>query len=142
MKLRGVLALILVALVLVPSVVQPVVELVSGSVAGDGASRYAAILTRAVHLRALGRSLAISLLTVVAGAALGVPLAFLTRGAGRIGPWLARLALAPLFLSPVLGTLAFHFLFGDGGVIRHFFPGLVFEFRGFDASTPCSSCTF
>jgi iron(III) transport system permease protein len=132
-KARTAIPAVLVAAVLVPSVVQPLIELVRSSLSGDAAARYAAILTRAVHLRALGRSFGISVLTVVAGALLGVPLAFLTRGTGRAGVWLGRLALAPLFLSPVLGTLAFHFLFGQGGVLRHFVPGLSWEFRGFDA---------
>jgi iron(III) transport system permease protein len=133
MRARAVVPAILVAAVLVPSVVQPMIELVRGSLAGDGGARYATILSRAVYLRALWRSLEISLLTVAAGALLGVPLAFLTRGTGRAGAWLGRLALAPLFLSPVLGTLSFHFLFGQGGVLRHFVPGLQWQFRGFDA---------
>jgi iron(III) transport system permease protein len=132
-KLRGAVPALVVAAVLVPSVAQPVARLVESSVEGDAAGRWWAILTRPVHVQALLRSFNVSILTVVIGALLGVPLAFVTRGLGMLGAVLSRLALAPLFLSPVLGTLSFHFLFGAGGVLRHFFPGLEWRFRGFDA---------
>lgn len=133
MKFRAAIPALVVALVLVPSVVQPLGQLLASSFEGDAAARFWAILTKAVHVQALARSFFVSVLTVIASALLGVPLAFLTRGTGVAGAWLGRLALAPLFLSPVLGTLSFHFLFGEGGVLRHFFPALHWDFRGFDA---------
>ena len=131
MKLRGALPLVLVALVLVPSVLQPTVEL-ARSLEGDGGARYAAILSRLVHSGALWRASALA--PDRARGRARRRSARLPHARDRAPRRLARrLALAPLFLSPVLGTLSFHFLFGQGGVLRHFFPGSSGEFRGFDA---------
>jgi iron(III) transport system permease protein len=132
MTFRRALPAVVVALVLVPSIVQPGWRLVATSLAG-GTKSFAAVLTEPAHLGALWRSLLLSLLTVAACALVGIPLAFFVRGLGGLGKWLGRLALAPLFLSPVLGTIAFYYLLGPGGVARHFFPRLELEFRGLGA---------
>jgi hypothetical protein len=52
-KLRTAIPAVVVAVVLVPAIVSRRSRLVTASLAGDGAARYAAILTRGVHLRAL-----------------------------------------------------------------------------------------
>lgn len=132
MNARRLFPAVLVALVLVPSIIQPAWHLVATSLAGGGKS-FLAILTEPVHLGALWKSLLLSFLTVLLSALVGVPLAFLVRDLGGLGRWLGRLALAPLFLSPVLGTIAFYYLLGPGGVARHFFPDLTFQFRGLGA---------
>src|SRR5262245_5613267 len=132
MSFRRILPAVLVAIVLVPSILQPAWHLAATSLGGGGKS-FVAILTEPVHLGALWKSLLLSILTVALSALVGVPLAFLVRDLGGLGRWLGRLALAPLFLSPVLGTIAFYYLLGPGGVARHFFPDLAFQFRGLGA---------
>jgi iron(III) transport system permease protein len=132
MTARRAIPAVLVALILVPSLAQPVFHLVTTSLKGGGAA-FAAVLTEPAHLGALWKSLLLSFLTVAACALVGIPLAFLVRDLGGLGRWLGKLALAPLFLSPVLGTIAFYYLLGPAGVARHFFPDLAFEFRGLGA---------
>jgi len=66
---------------------------------------------------ALGRSLVVSLLSVVLAAAIGVPLAFLFARADFPGRRvLAELVALPVALPPLVGVVAFLYLWGESGV--------------------------
>lgn len=67
--------------------------------------------------QALWRSLWISLASVALAAAIGVPLAFLVEKAAFPGRGLAAALLAlPVALPPLVGTIAFMFLWGESGL--------------------------
>ncbi len=112
------------------TVAQPAAELLRSACEGPAAARFASLFTDATNLRALWNSLWLSGLTVIIAAVIGVPLAWLLAPIGRTGRVLMGIALTPLLLSPVLGTLSFHFLFGVGGVIRRVFPNALPDFQG------------
>ncbi|MCB9378503.1 MAG: iron ABC transporter permease [Holophagales bacterium] len=66
---------------------------------------------------ALGRSLWISTATVALAAAVGVPLAFLFARAEFPGrKWLGELVALPVALPPLVGVIAFLYLWGESGV--------------------------
>jgi iron(III) transport system permease protein len=79
-----------------------------------------AFFARPNEWRALWGSLWISFATVVASAAIGVPLAFLfgrTEFPGR--RVLGALVGLPVALPPLVGVLAFLFLYGESGMVAH-----------------------
>ena len=95
---------------------------VEGFVGPEGATlAYArAFFARPNEWRALWGSLWISLATVVASALIGVPLAFLfgrTEFPGR--KVLGALVGLPVALPPLVGVLAFLFLYGESGMAAH-----------------------
>ncbi len=84
--------------------------------AGPGAA-FVEFARRPAEWLALGRSLWISAWTVVLAAAIGVPLAFLfarTEFPGR--RTLAELVALPVALPPLVGVIAFLYLWGESGV--------------------------
>lgn len=108
----------LTALVLLYGVVYPNAGLVADSLAGSGAlARYAAVLAESASRQAVVSSLGLSLATVAGCALVGVPLALLLDRvdlpARRV---FAAIAVAPMLLPPLVGTIAFIFLYGESGI--------------------------
>jgi len=79
-----------------------------------------AFLARPTEVRALWGSLWISVASVVAAALIGVPLAFLFARYDFPGRRLLGTAIAlPAVLPPLVGVLAFLFLYGESGFLAH-----------------------
>lgn len=77
-------------------------------------------VARSTEVRALMGSLSISLASVAVSAAIGIPLAFFFARYEFPGHrWLAALVALPVVLPPLVGVLAFLFLFGESGFIAH-----------------------
>lgn len=84
------------------------------------------VLARPDELAALGRSLWISLASVALSAALGVPLAFLfTRHEFPGRRALAALVALPVALPPLVGVIAFLYLYGESGLAARAVQGLL-----------------
>ena len=124
----GVIALLL-WLVLYPNLF-----VLADSVRGDTGltlSNYARFFTSRAELRALWNSVWISAASVVLSALVGVPLAFLfTRREFPGRRLLGALAALPVSLPPLVGVIAFLFLYGETG----FFTRSVQELLGLSAS--------
>jgi len=104
------LALLLAWLVIYPILI----------VAGDAADATAvrAFLTRPGEWAALWASIWISLVSVVLAAAIGIPLAFLFEWFDFPGrKTLGALIALPVVLPPLVGVIAFLFLYGESGFI-------------------------
>jgi len=86
------------------------------SEAGAGAA-WREFATRGAEWTALGRSLVVSLASVALAAAVGVPLAFLFARAEFPGRRvLAELVALPVALPPLVGVVAFLYLWGESGL--------------------------
>lgn len=86
--------------------------------AGWTVSPFAEFLARRDEWTALWRSLWISLASVALAAVLGVPLAFLLERAEFPGRRvLAAIAALPVALPPLVGVIAFLFLYGESGFV-------------------------
>ena len=116
---RYVPALLLVILAWL--VVEPVVIVLVDAVRADGRWSFAAIRAFAVERnewRAAWNSLWLALASVVLGGLLGVSLGLLTRLADFPGRRVVSALLAlPAVLPPLVGVVAFLFLYGESGVI-------------------------
>src|SRR5258707_3211825 len=109
------LAAVALALLLVWLVVYPI--MVVGADAADG-SALRDFLTRPGEWAALWASIWISLLSVVLAAAIGIPLAFLFEWFDFPGrKTLGALIALPVVLPPLVGVIAFLFLYGESGFI-------------------------
>jgi iron(III) transport system permease protein len=115
------LLLLIVSLVLLYGVIYPNLHVVLLSLQRDGIwslQNYREILAHRIVLTAIISSVAVSVLTVVFCAGIGIPLAFLferfTFPARRL---FATLAALPLVLPPLVGTVAFIFLCGESGIL-------------------------
>jgi iron(III) transport system permease protein len=115
------LLLLVVAVVLLYGVIYPNLHVVLLSFQRDGnwsLQNFREILEQRIVLKAIFSSVAISALTVVFCAGIGIPLAFLferfTFPARRL---FATLAALPLVLPPLVGTVAFIFLCGESGIL-------------------------
>jgi len=113
--------LLIVAVVLLYGVIYPNLHVVVQSLQRDGnwsLQNYREILAQRIVLKAIISSVAISVLTVIFCAGIGIPLAFLferfTFPARRL---FATLAALPLVLPPLVGTVAFIFLCGESGIL-------------------------
>ena len=113
--------LVIVAVVLLYGVIYPNIHVVLASLQSEGnwsIQNYREILEQRIVLKAIFSSVAISILTVVFCAAIGIPLAFLferfTFPARRL---FATLAALPLVLPPLVGTVAFIFLCSESGIL-------------------------
>ena len=81
---------------------------------------YRELLSQRVVIEAIVSSLALSVGTVLLCAIVGVPLAFLFERFTFPGRRLfAALAALPLVLPPLVGTVAFIYLFGESGILAH-----------------------
>ena len=84
-------------------------------------AHFAEFLRRPDEWQALGASLWISLATVVLSAAIGIPLAFLfERGEFPGRRTLGTLIALPVVLPPLVGVIAFLFLYGESGFVARF----------------------
>jgi iron(III) transport system permease protein len=110
-----------VALLLVWLVAYPNAFVLFDSVRADGAwtlTHYRRFLATSVELEALWNSVWISLLSVVLAGAIGIPLAFLfTRYEFPGRRFLGALAALPVLLPPLVGVIAFLFLYGETGFL-------------------------
>src|SRR5262245_59677960 len=85
---------------------------------GTGFEHYARFLTSRSELRALWNSVWISLLSVLFSGLIGVPLAFLfTRFDFPARRTLGALVSLPVLLPPLVGVIAFLFLYGESGFL-------------------------
>ncbi len=89
----------------------------------DGAwtlANYREVLSQSVVLEAILNSIGLSVFTVLLCAIVGVPLAFLFERFDFPGRRVfAALAALPLVLPPLVGTVAFIFLYGESGILAH-----------------------
>lgn len=115
---RGVLLLALPVLALLLwSVVYPNIAVVAGSF-GQGLDYWRQFAASPADREALVTTLVMSVGSVVAALAIGVPLAFLlTRFEFRGRRLLAIVATLPAALPPLVGVVSFLFLYGESGVV-------------------------
>src|ERR1700736_3252521 len=110
------LLILITLLVLLYGVVYPNLYIVSTSLQQNGhwsLANYFQVFSQRVALEAVLTSIAVSTLTVVFCASIGIPLAFLFERYSFPGRNVsAPLAALPLVLPPLVGTVAFIFLFG------------------------------
>jgi iron(III) transport system permease protein len=117
---RLLLALV-VAVILLYGVVYPNFHVILASFQQNGiwtVANYVQALSQTIVLESIFASVAVSALTVLFCAAVGIPLAFLferyTFPARRL---FATFAALPLVLPPLVGTVAFIFLCGESGIL-------------------------
>jgi iron(III) transport system permease protein len=115
--------LLVTAVVLLYGVIYPNVSVVVSSFQRAGTwtlANYREILSQRIVLEAIVSSLGLSVATVLFCAVVGVPLAFLFERFNFPGRrFFAALAALPLVLPPLVGTVAFIFLFGETGILAH-----------------------
>ena len=106
-----------IGLLLAATVVWPNVAVVVGSF-GEGLGHWRAFAASPADREALLTTLWISVASVVAATLVGLPLAFLLARADFPGRrLLAAVATLPAALPPLVGVLAFLFLYGESGII-------------------------
>ncbi|HET7112383.1 MAG TPA: iron ABC transporter permease [Pyrinomonadaceae bacterium] len=129
MKRKSAVLLLVTAVVLIYGVVYPNLFVVATSLKRDGAwtlANYSEVLAQGTVIEALVNSLVLSVLTVVFCALVGVPLAFLFERFDFPGRRVfAALAALPLVLPPLVGTVAFIFLYGETGILAHSIQSLL-----------------
>jgi iron(III) transport system permease protein len=112
---------VLVLFVLVVGILYPNVFTFVGSFFPNGGfslEPYVHFFNSPAGRQAFANSLFISLATVVLSAVIGVPLAFLLHRYDFRGRRILRaLAAAPVLLPPLVGVIAFLFLYGESGVV-------------------------
>jgi iron(III) transport system permease protein len=131
-------ALLAVTLVvLLYGVVVPNAGLLITSMSG-GLDRYVTALAQTATRQAIATSLGLSFATVAGCALVGVPLALLLDRVDLPGRrFFAAVAVSPMLLPPLVGTIAFIFLYGESGIVtRSLVRGLgladaPFRLRGF-----------
>jgi iron(III) transport system permease protein len=118
------LALFLItAVVLIYGVIYPNLSVVISSFQRAGnwtLANYRELLSQRIVIEAIVSSLGLSIGTVLLCALVGVPLAFLFERFDFPGRRIfAALAALPLVLPPLVGTVAFIFLYGESGIMAH-----------------------
>lgn len=123
MKTRSAVLFAITIVVLIYGVIYPNMAVVATSLQRAGTwtfANYREVLSQSVVIEAIVNSIGLSVLTVVFCALVGVPLAFLFERfdfpARRL---FAALAALPLVLPPLVGTVAFIFLYGETGILAH-----------------------
>ncbi|HEU4766042.1 MAG TPA: iron ABC transporter permease [Pyrinomonadaceae bacterium] len=123
MKKRSAFLFAVTILVLIYGVIYPNLFVVATSLQRAGSwtlANYREVLSQAIVIEAIVNSVGVSVLTVVFCAIVGVPLAFLFERYDFPGRRLfAALAALPLVLPPLVGTVAFIFLYGESGILAH-----------------------
>jgi iron(III) transport system permease protein len=103
--------------ILLWTVVLPNVSVIVGSFDG-GLQHWRAFFANPSDRDALRNTIVVAVASVVAATAIGLPLAFLlTRAEFRGRQALAAVATLPAALPPLVGVLAFYFLYGESGVL-------------------------
>jgi iron(III) transport system permease protein len=116
-KARYVAASVAVLVLLIWSVVLPNVSVIVGSF-GHGLGDWRAFAASPADREALRSTLIISVGSVVAALLVGLPLAFLlTRVEFRGRRLLSAVATLPAALPPLVGVIAFLFLYGESGTV-------------------------
>src|SRR5438093_7242089 len=111
------LSAVLLTLLLAWLVVYPI-RIVGGEAASGGGTALRAFVTRPGEWAALWASVWISLVSVVLAAVIGIPLAFLFEWFDFPGrKTLGALIALPVVLPPLVGVIAFLFLYGESGFI-------------------------
>ena len=114
---------LITAVVLIYGVIYPNLAVVVSSFQRAGnwtLANYSDLLSQRIVVEAIVSSLALSVGTVLLCAIVGIPLAFLFERFTFPGRRLfAALAALPLVLPPLVGTVAFIFLFGETGILAH-----------------------
>lgn len=86
---------------------------------------FAEFVHRADEWRALGRTLWVAVLSVIFSAVVGVPLAFVFERGRFFGRrLLGALVALPVALPPLVGVIAFLFLYGESGFVARALQGL------------------
>jgi len=120
---RSLVLFLITAVVLLYGVIYPnlAVVITSFERAGEWTlANYREILSQQIVIEAIVSSLGLSIGTVLLCAVVGVPLAFLFERFTFPGRRLfAALAALPLVLPPLVGTVAFIFLYGESGILAH-----------------------
>ena len=117
MRRRFVLATAIVLALLIWSVVLPNVSVIAGSFA-HGLDDWRSFAASPADREALWSTLVISIGSVVAALIIGLPLAFLLgRFDFRGRRALSAVATLPAALPPLVGVIAFLFLYGESGVV-------------------------
>ena len=115
------IATAIILALLVWLVLYPILFVVADSLrAADGwtVAHYGRFAASSTELRALWNSIWISALSVLFSALIGVPLAFLFSRFDFFGRrFLAGLAALPVLLPPLVGVIAFLFLYGETGFL-------------------------
>jgi iron(III) transport system permease protein len=123
MSKRSAILVLVTLLVLIYGVIYPNLFVVATSLQRDGAwtlANYREVLSQSVVLEAILNSIGLSVFTVLLCAIVGVPLAFLFERFEFPGRRVfAALAALPLVLPPLVGTVAFIFLYGESGILAH-----------------------
>jgi iron(III) transport system permease protein len=102
------------------------IEALRSPLGGFSLETFSTFAQRGEEWLALWRSLWLSVASVVAAAALGIPLAFLfARWDFRGRRLLTALLTLPVSLPPLVGVLAFLFLYGESGLITRLVGGLL-----------------
>ena len=103
--------------VLLWSVVYPNVSVITGSFTG-GLASWRAFIASPADREALRATLIVAVGSVITATAIGLPLAFLlTRTEFRGRRLLSAVATLPAALPPLVGVVAFLFLYGESGVV-------------------------
>jgi iron(III) transport system permease protein len=112
---------LITAVVLIYGVIYPNLYVLAASFQRSGSwtlANYRDVLTQRTVIEAIVNSLGLSVATVLLCALVGIPLAFLFERYAFPGRQLfAVLAALPLVLPPLVGTVAFIFLFGESGIL-------------------------
>jgi iron(III) transport system permease protein len=112
---------LITAVVLIYGVIYPNLYVLAASFQRSGnwtLANYRDVLTQRTVIEAIVNSLGLSVATVLLCAIVGIPLAFLFERYAFPGRQLfAVLAALPLVLPPLVGTVAFIFLFGESGIL-------------------------
>ena len=123
MKTDRLLLLVVAIVVLSYGVIYPNAAVVITSLQRAGSwtlANYSETLSQRVVIEAIASSVGLSIATVVLCALVGVPLAFLFERFTFPGRRLfAAVAALPLVLPPLVGAVAFIFLFGESGILAH-----------------------
>jgi iron(III) transport system permease protein len=114
---------LITAVVLVYGVIYPNLSVVISSFQRASTwtlANYRELLSQRIVIEAIVSSLGLSIGTVLLCALVGVPLAFLFERFDFPGRRIfAALAALPLVLPPLVGTVAFIFLYGESGILAH-----------------------
>lgn len=122
-SLPRLLLLLVTLVVLLYGVIYPNLSLIATSLhrgTSWSLANYRELFGQRIIIEALINSIVLSVSTVLLCALVGIPLAFLFEGFKFPGQKLfSALAALPLVLPPLVGTVAFIFLFGESGILAH-----------------------